>query len=62
MSAMATQKRHHTLDELQTGLIHIQIHPIDALDLKGHVISQHISGATSYGHGRLRSSQALAAN
>ena len=49
---MVTQERHHTPDMLQPGLIHVEIHPIDALDLQGHMPGKDIRGTTSYGHRR----------
>ena len=31
---------------LQPGLVQVQVHPVDRLDLEQHVISQHIGGRT----------------
>jgi hypothetical protein len=56
---MVTQERHHTPNMLQPGLIDVEIHPIEALDLQGHMPGEDISGTASYGHKGLRSTQAL---
>jgi hypothetical protein len=31
---------------LQPRLVHVQVHPVDRLELEQHVTSQHISGRT----------------
>src|SRR5215207_3835512 len=39
----------------QSGLPHVEIHPIDRLHLEDHMIVEDISDAARYGHGWLRS-------
>ncbi len=53
------QEGHHTLHVLEPRLVNVEIHPVDALHLQGHMIGENISGASGYGHDGLRSTQAL---
>lgn len=52
---MATEERHHPVHVLQPGLIDVQEHPIDALNLKRHMLIEDISNAAGYRHIKLRS-------
>jgi hypothetical protein len=43
----------------QLGLVDVEVHPVDALDLQAHVVSEDIGGTSRYGHRRLRSTLLL---
>ena len=43
--AMAAEEPHHPVHVLQPGLVHVQVHPVDALHLHGDVLTQDISDA-----------------
>ncbi len=40
--AMALEEADHPQLVLQTGLIEVQVHPVDALDLQGHMIRKNV--------------------
>jgi len=40
------EERGHPRAVLQPGLVDIEVHAVDRLDLEQHVISQHIGGRT----------------
>jgi hypothetical protein len=42
VTPMLAQARHHATDELQLRHVHVQEHPVDALDLQGHVVGQNV--------------------
>ena len=52
---MPAQEPHHPVHVLQPRLIHVQIQPVDALDLQRHVLIKDIADAARYRHHKLRS-------
>jgi hypothetical protein len=40
------EERRNSSAMLQPGLVKVEVHPVDRLDLKQHMISQHVSGTT----------------
>ena len=45
MAPMVTQERHHPLHVLQSRLVDVQIHPIDALHLESDMSGENLSSA-----------------
>ena len=45
LAPMAAQERHHPLHELQARLVDVEVHPVDALHLQGHMLGENISSA-----------------
>jgi NAD(P)-dependent dehydrogenase (short-subunit alcohol dehydrogenase family) len=46
LPAVKPQKRRHAPLRLQPRLVHVQVHPIDRLDLEHHMLGQDISSGT----------------
>ena len=46
MPAMPDEERGDPGAVLQPGLVQVEVHAVDRLDLEQHVISQHIGGRT----------------
>ena len=46
MAPVPDEKRGNPRTMLQSRLVQVQVHAVDRLDLKQHVISQHIGGRT----------------
>ena len=40
LAPMVAEERHNSSGELQAGLVDVQVHPVDALDLQGHVVGE----------------------
>jgi hypothetical protein len=54
-SPVPTEEPDRPVHMLQPGLVDVEIHPVDALDLQGDVVIEDISDAAGYRHHKLRS-------
>jgi hypothetical protein len=55
VAAVAGEEPRHPAAIGQPGLPDVQVHPVDALSLEGHVIRKDIGQGARYRHGKLRS-------
>ncbi len=46
VTPVVAQERHHSLHVLQTGLVDVQVHPVDTLHLQDHVVCEDVSGSS----------------
>ena len=46
MAPVPDEERRDPGTVLQPGLVQVQVHPVDRLDLEQHMTSQHIGGRT----------------
>src|SRR3982751_1377376 len=54
VSAMVAEEPDHAQFPLQLRYVHVQVHPVDSLDLQADVIGKHFRYASWYAHFRLR--------
>jgi hypothetical protein len=55
VAAVADEEALHPAAVGQPGLPHVELHPVDGLDLEDHVIVEDIRHCARYGHSWLRS-------
>jgi hypothetical protein len=53
-AAVAAKKLHDTALALQHRYVDIQVHPVDALQLEGHMVIKNFCDTLRYAHFRLR--------
>jgi hypothetical protein len=54
MTAMSTDEPQHPFDDLESGNLDVQIHPVDPFHFQGDVLLENLGYALWYGHHRLR--------
>src|SRR3954470_6890060 len=54
VSSMVAEEPDHAQFPLQLRYVHVQVHPVDSLDLQADVIGKHFRYASWYAHFRLR--------
>lgn len=56
---VALEEPDHTAGVHQLGLVEVQVHAVDAVELEHDVVIEHVGHSGGYGHHGLRSTQAF---